>query len=74
VIFGLTAQEWTAIATGLLALTALAALLFAGWQVLETRKLRLQEFRPWVTVGFHFRSNIAFVVIRIEAVAKLGES
>lgn len=40
------------------------ALLLAGWQVFEARKLRREEFRPWVVVTFHFRSNIAFVAIR----------
>lgn len=39
-------------------------LVYVILQVREAQKLRREQFRPWVTVSFHFRSIIAFIAVR----------
>lgn len=39
-------------------------LVYVILQVREAQKLRREQFRPWVTVSFHFRSNVAFIAVR----------
>lgn len=60
-VLGLTAAEWTAVATVATTIVLLVSAGFAAWAVKEARTLRREQFRPWITVSFHFRSVIAFV-------------
>jgi hypothetical protein len=60
----LTAEEWTAIGTWATAAILAITLGIVVWQVREAQKLRREQFRPWVTISFHFRSSIAFIAIR----------
>jgi hypothetical protein len=55
----------TAVATGTWAtvLVLTATLVYVVRQVGEAKATRREEFRPWVTVSFHFRSIIAFIAI-----------
>ena len=64
VLAALSAQDWTAIGTIATTVILATTLGFVGWQVLEARKLRREQFRPWVVVSFHFRSIIAFASIQ----------
>jgi hypothetical protein len=59
-----TAASWTAVGTCATCLVLLATLLYAAKQLREAKELRREQFRPWVTVSFHFRSNIAFIKIK----------
>ena len=58
------AETWTAVGTWATCLVLLLTLLYAARQLSEAKRLRREQFRPWVTVGFHFRSNVAFVRIK----------
>ena len=51
------AGAWTAAATWATFIVLLVTLLYVARQVKE-------QFRPWVTVSFHFRSIIAFIAVR----------
>src|SRR5687768_10844185 len=64
VLVALTPEEWTAVGTGATAAILAVTLGIVLWQVLEARKLRREQFRPWVTTSFHFRSSIALIAIR----------
>jgi hypothetical protein len=39
-------------------------LVYVILQLREAEKLRREQFRPWVTVSFHFRSIITFIAVR----------
>ncbi len=56
-MLGLTAADWTAIGTWATVVVLLTTALAAFLQLRE-------QFRPWVTVDFHFRSNIAFIAVK----------
>jgi hypothetical protein len=58
-----TAASWTAVGTCATCLVLLATLLYVVKQLREAREMRREQFRPWVTVSFHFRSNVAFIKI-----------
>lgn len=60
----LRAEDWTAIATGATCVVLFVTLLYVIAQVRDAKRLRREQFRPWLTVGFHFRSNVAFAAIR----------
>lgn len=60
----INAAAWTAIGTWATCLVLLATLLYVVKQLREARELRREQFRPWVTVSFHFRSNIAFIKVK----------
>lgn len=62
-MLNLSPEEWTAIGTVATTVILFGTAIFAGSQLLEARRLRREQFRPWVTVDFHFRSNIAFAKI-----------
>lgn len=51
------AQTWIALGTWATCIVLLVTLIYVARQVKE-------QFRPWVTVSFHFRSIIAFVAVR----------
>lgn len=53
----MAAEGWTALGTLGTLLVLMISAVFAGLQLRE-------QFRPWVTVDFHFRSIIAFVAIK----------
>jgi hypothetical protein len=57
------AETWTAIGTWATCLVLLATFVYVVRQLREARELRREQFRPWVTVSFHFRSNVAFIKI-----------
>jgi hypothetical protein len=59
-----TAAIWTAVGTCATCLVLLTTLLYVVKQLREARELRREQFRPWVTVSFHFRSNVAFIKIK----------
>jgi hypothetical protein len=63
-VAAINAASWTAIGTGATCLVLLATLIYVVRQLNEARELRREQFRPWVTVSFHFRSNIAFIKIK----------
>ena len=58
------AETWTALGTWATCLVLLATLIYVAGQLHEARELRREQIRPWITVGFHFRSNIAFVAVK----------
>lgn len=60
----LTAEQWTAAGTIATAVILAITLTIVYWQVREMRELRQEQFRPWVTVGFHFRSIIVFIAVQ----------
>lgn len=60
----LSADEWTAAGTMATAVILGITLVYVILQVREAQTLRREQFRPWVTVSFHFRSNIAFIAVR----------
>ena len=55
---------WTAAGTWATCLVLLATLLYVIKQLREAEQLQLEQFRPWVTVSFHFRRNVAFVKVK----------
>jgi hypothetical protein len=59
-----SAATWTAAGTWATCLVLLATLLYVVKQLREAKELRREQFRPWVTVSFHFRSNLAFIKIK----------
>jgi hypothetical protein len=63
-IAAIGAAAWTAIGTWATGAVLLATLVYVVGQLREARQLRREQFRPWVTVSFHFRSNVAFIKIK----------
>lgn len=59
-----SADVWIAAGTWATVLVLAGTLVYAIKQVGEAQELRRQQFRPWVTVSFHFRSNIAFIAVK----------
>jgi hypothetical protein len=60
----ISADELIAAGTCATVLVLTGTLVYAIRQVSEAKELRREQFRPWVTVSFHFRSNIAFIVVK----------
>jgi hypothetical protein len=58
------AAGWTAIGTWATGAVLLTTLVYVVRQLREAREVRREQFRPWVTVSFHFRSNVAFIKIK----------
>ena len=63
-IGAISTAAWTAIGTWATCLVLLATFFYVVRQLREAKELRREQFRPWVTVSFHFRSNIAFIKIK----------
>jgi hypothetical protein len=63
-------DEWQAFLVGAQLVVFVLAAIVAGWQVLEARKLRLQQNRPFVVIDFEVESGY---LIYLE-VANLGTS
>ncbi len=60
----ISAEAWIAAGTWATVGVLLGTLVYVIRQVGEARELRREQFRPWVTVGFHFRSIYAFIAIK----------
>lgn len=63
-IGAISTATWTAAGTWATCIVLLATLLYVVKQLREAKRLRREQFRPWVTVSFHFRSNVAFIRIK----------
>lgn len=60
----MSAEQWTAAGSWATCVVLGITILYAARQVREAAALRREQFRPWMTVGFHFRSNIAFIAVK----------
>ncbi len=60
----LTTESWIAIGTWATFAVLFVTACFVGWQGSKLARQVREQFRPWVTVGFHFRSNVAFIAVK----------
>lgn len=63
-LLAFSAETWTAAGTWATVLVLFGTLIYVIQQVREVQELRREQFRPWVTVSFHFRSIVAFIAVK----------
>lgn len=71
-MLGLNSEAWTAIAAWATVAIAVAAALFAGWQVLEARRTREEQARPQVMVYMDWTVSPKFIDLVIRNFGKTG--